>query len=117
MKEYLQLEGLVYKLVPIRTPLNSDNPYIMGRLDSDSMYDIVMQMELGKFREYFQFITIPKLEKIAFPLEVIWLDWLKSLLMKVKIKKLRKFLIWQFRKCLWTISVTTAWLFHDRYLL
>jgi uncharacterized protein YqgV (UPF0045/DUF77 family) len=23
MKEYLQLEGLVYKLVPIRTPLNT----------------------------------------------------------------------------------------------
>ena len=47
MKEYLQLEGLVYKLVPIRTPMNSNNPYIMGRLDSDSMYDIVMQWSWG----------------------------------------------------------------------
>ena len=46
MKEYLQLEGLVYK-VPIRTPMNSNNPYIMGRLDSDSMYDIVMQLSWG----------------------------------------------------------------------
>ena len=47
MKEYLQLEGLVYKLVPIRTPLNSNNPYIMGRLDSDLMYDIVMKWSWG----------------------------------------------------------------------
>ena len=47
MKEYLQLEGLVYKLVPIKTPLNSNNPYIMGRLDSDLMYDIVMKWSWG----------------------------------------------------------------------
>jgi hypothetical protein len=47
MKEYLQLEGLVYKLVPIRTPQNSDNPYIMGRLDADLMYDIVMNWSWG----------------------------------------------------------------------
>ena len=47
MKEYLQLEGLVYKLVPIRTPRNSDNPYIMGRLDADLMYDIVMNWSWG----------------------------------------------------------------------
>jgi hypothetical protein len=47
MKEYLQLEGLVYKLVPIRTELNSNNPYIMGRLDSDLMYDIVMEWSWG----------------------------------------------------------------------
>mgnify|MGYP001430659284 FL=1 len=47
MKEYLQLEGLVYKLVPIKTSLNSNNPYIMGRLDSDLMYDIVMKWSWG----------------------------------------------------------------------
>ncbi|MBT3444624.1 MAG: DUF2723 domain-containing protein, partial [Flavobacteriaceae bacterium] len=47
MKEFLQLEGLVYKLVPIKTPLNSNNPYIMGRLDSDLMYDIVMNWSWG----------------------------------------------------------------------
>ena len=47
MKEYLQLEGLVYKLVPIRTPKNSDNPYIKGRLDADLMYDIVMNWSWG----------------------------------------------------------------------
>ena len=47
MKDYLQLEGLVYKLVPIKTPQNSDNPYIMGRLDADLMYDIVMNWSWG----------------------------------------------------------------------
>ena len=34
MKKYLQLEGLVYKLVPIETDLGKENPYIMGRIDS-----------------------------------------------------------------------------------
>ena len=47
MKEYLQLEGLVYKLVPIKTPLNPVNPYLMGRVDADLMYDIVKQWEWG----------------------------------------------------------------------
>ena len=47
MKKYLQLEGLVYKLVPIETDLGNENPYLMGRIDSDLMYDIVMQWEWG----------------------------------------------------------------------
>ena len=47
MKEYLQLEGLVYKLVPIKTPLNPTNEYLMGRIDSDLMYEIVQQWEWG----------------------------------------------------------------------
>ena len=47
MKNYLQLEGLVYKLVPIRSDLGRNNPYLMGRIDVDSMYNIVMQWEWG----------------------------------------------------------------------
>jgi hypothetical protein len=47
MKKYLQLEGLVYKLVPIETDLGDENPYLMGRIDSDLMFDIVMQWEWG----------------------------------------------------------------------
>ena len=47
MKDYLQLEGLVYKLVPIKTPPNPVNPYLMGRVDGDLMYDIVQQWEWG----------------------------------------------------------------------
>ncbi|MEE3034417.1 MAG: DUF2723 domain-containing protein [Bacteroidota bacterium] len=47
MKDYLQLDGLVYKLVPIKTSLNPNNPYLMGRVDSDLMYDIVMKWDWG----------------------------------------------------------------------
>ena len=47
MKEYLQLEGVVYKLVPIHTPIEKGNPFDMGRIDSDKMYDIVMKWDWG----------------------------------------------------------------------
>ena len=38
MKDFLQLDGLVYKLVPIKTPVNQENPYQMGRIERDRMY-------------------------------------------------------------------------------
>jgi len=47
MKDYLQLDGLVYKLVPIKTPINKQNPYELGRIDSDLMYKIVKGWEWG----------------------------------------------------------------------
>ena len=47
MKDYLQLEGVTYKLTPIKTPVNPDNPFDMGRIDEDKMYDIVMNWEWG----------------------------------------------------------------------
>ena len=47
MKDYLQLDGMVYKLVPIKTPVNPRNPYEMGRVDADKMYDIVMSWDWG----------------------------------------------------------------------
>ena len=47
MKDYLQLDGLVYKLVPIKTPINPNNPYQMGRIDANLMYDIVMKWDWG----------------------------------------------------------------------
>lgn len=47
MKDYLQLEGLCYKLVPIKTPVNKANPFDMGRVDSDVMYDKVMAWDWG----------------------------------------------------------------------
>ena len=47
MKEYLQLEGLVYKLVPIKTPKNKNNPYLLGRVDADLMYEIVKKWKWG----------------------------------------------------------------------
>ena len=47
MKDYLQLDGLVYKLVPIKTSLDPNNPYQMGRIDPNRMYDIVMKWDWG----------------------------------------------------------------------
>ena len=48
MKEYLQLEGMVYKLVPIRTALPKDaSPLDMGQIDSDKMYAKVMKWDWG----------------------------------------------------------------------
>ena len=47
MKDYLQLDGMVYKLVPIKTPIDPRNPYEMGRVDADKMYDIVMSWDWG----------------------------------------------------------------------
>jgi hypothetical protein len=47
MKDYLQLDGLVYKLVPIKTAVSKDNPFDMGRIDADKMYDMVMNWEWG----------------------------------------------------------------------
>lgn len=47
MKDYLQLDGLVYKLVPIKTPIDKDNPYDMGDIDSDKMYNLVNKWDWG----------------------------------------------------------------------
>lgn len=47
MKDYLQLDGVVYKLVPIKTPINKKSPFDMGRIDADKMYDIVMSWDWG----------------------------------------------------------------------
>jgi hypothetical protein len=48
MKDYLQLDGMCYKLVPIRTPVDQANPFDMGRVDSELMYEKVKKMGLGK---------------------------------------------------------------------
>ena len=48
MKDYLQLEGMVYKLVPIKTKLDKDSsPMDMGGIDADKMYSIVMKWDWG----------------------------------------------------------------------
>lgn len=48
MKDYLQLDGMVYKLVPVRTPVDKEAaPLDMGQIDSDKMYDIVMKWDWG----------------------------------------------------------------------
>jgi hypothetical protein len=47
MKDYLQLDGLCYKLVPIRTAVDRANPFDMGRVDTELMYDKVMSWDWG----------------------------------------------------------------------
>ncbi|MDD3003344.1 DUF2723 domain-containing protein [Flavobacterium sp.] len=48
MKDYLQLDGMVYKLVPVKNPIaNAPSPLDMGQIDSDKMYDIVMKWDWG----------------------------------------------------------------------
>ena len=47
MKDYLQLEGVTYKLVPIRTPINPRNPFDMGRVNTQKMYNIVKNWDWG----------------------------------------------------------------------
>lgn len=47
MKEYLQLDGMVYKLVPIRTKLQEGNSYDMGYIDTDKMYNTINKWTWG----------------------------------------------------------------------
>ncbi|MAZ26592.1 MAG: hypothetical protein CL868_05875 [Cytophagaceae bacterium] len=47
MKDYLQLDGVCYKLVPIKTPIDPKAPYDMGRIDTDKFYDIATNWYWG----------------------------------------------------------------------
>ena len=48
MKDFLQLDGMVYRLVPIKTPINKDaSAFDMGRIDTDIMYNTVMKWDWG----------------------------------------------------------------------
>lgn len=48
MKDYLQLDGMVYKLVPVKNAIEkAASPLDMGQIDSDKMYDIVMKWDWG----------------------------------------------------------------------
>lgn len=48
MKDYLQLDGMVYKLVPVKNAMtNAPSPLDMGQIDSDKMYNIVMKWDWG----------------------------------------------------------------------
>ena len=47
MKEYLRFNGLTYQLLPIHTPLNEENPYDFGCIDTDLLYNQVKNWEWG----------------------------------------------------------------------
>ncbi len=47
LKDYLQYDGIVYKLVPIHSPIDNDNPFDMGFIDTDSSYQKIMAWDWG----------------------------------------------------------------------
>lgn len=47
MKDYLQLDGMVYKLVPVKTKIGESNKYDMGYIDTDKAYNIVTKWTWG----------------------------------------------------------------------
>ncbi len=48
MKEYLQLDGMVYKLVPLKAKVDKEkSDYEMGQIDADKMYSIAMKWDWG----------------------------------------------------------------------
>jgi hypothetical protein len=48
MKNYLQLDGMVFKLVPVKNAVSdAPSPLDMGQIDSDKMYDIVTKWDWG----------------------------------------------------------------------
>ncbi|HJN54582.1 MAG TPA: hypothetical protein QGI27_05900, partial [Flavobacteriaceae bacterium] len=46
--DYLQVEGVCYKLIPIKTPIDPDRPYEMGRVNTETMYPLVKSWAWGK---------------------------------------------------------------------
>ena len=51
MKDYLQLDGMCYKLTPIKTKVNKSNPFDMGRIDSEIMYNQITSWDWGNSGE------------------------------------------------------------------
>jgi hypothetical protein len=48
LKDYLQLDGMVYKLVPVKNAYSKESgPMEMGQIDSDKMFDIVTKWDWG----------------------------------------------------------------------
>lgn len=48
MKNYLQLDGMVYRLIPIKNTIPKDgSPLEMGQIDTEKMYNIVMKWDWG----------------------------------------------------------------------
>ena len=45
LKDYLQLDGLAYKFVPIKTPIAEKSLFDMGRIDPDKMYENIQKWD------------------------------------------------------------------------
>lgn len=64
MKDYLQLDGLVYKLVPIKT--KNPNGFELGRIDGDLMHDIVQKWDWGNSGEDIYHDTQTRAQGLSF---------------------------------------------------
>ena len=47
LKDYLQYDGLIYKLVPVLTKRDKNNPFDMGFIDSETAYEKIMKWDWG----------------------------------------------------------------------
>ena len=47
LKDYLQYDGLIYKLVPIHSPIQDNNRFDMGFIDTDVSYRKIMAWDWG----------------------------------------------------------------------
>ena len=45
LKDYLQLDGMAFKLVPIKTPNENKSMFDMGRIDSEKMYNNIKKWD------------------------------------------------------------------------
>jgi len=51
LKDYLQVDGLAYKFVPIKTPSKDKGPFDLGRVDRKEMYKIVKKWSWGNMND------------------------------------------------------------------
>ncbi len=51
MKDYLQLDGVAYKLVPVKIPADPEDPLKMGRIDINKMYEIAIGWDWGNMED------------------------------------------------------------------
>ena len=47
LKDYLQLDGMTYKFIPVKTAVPQNKPIDIGYIDSKKMYDTVMRWDWG----------------------------------------------------------------------
>ena len=79
MKDYLEVDGLAYKLVPIKTKVDKSNPFDLGRIDSEKLYNklqnftnvfliegVFSKANLFKYNGYLKYSRYPTRDKRSF---------------------------------------------------
>ncbi len=92
MKDYLQLEGMVYKLVPIKTPIDKQgSQFDMGQIDSDIMYKNIMKWDWGN-GESLKIYHDPETRRNAISYRTTMARLIETLLKEDKLDKAEKIL-------------------------